>query len=121
MKLAELKCTNCGAPLRNAGNDEYRCEHCGALYKVEGNPYDYRVIAIEHPHVHTLRSQVRIDEDDAIRYGEEYVARRAVDAMRHSMVEQLTDFLRLDKTHDPFTNSIMIRGTIRVVEPSFRF
>lgn len=120
MILTELKCTNCNAPLRRDG-EEYRCEHCGARYRVEGNQYDYRVIRVEHPQVRTLRAVRRIDNADLIRYGEKVCAYRVMDEMKHSMVEQLSDFIRWDKQQDPFLDATMIQGTIRVVEPSFRF
>ena len=122
MILTELKCINCGAPLRTEErSDQYRCEHCGALYHIEGDRHDYHVITVEHPQVCTLRATARINNEDLIRYGEKVCAYRAMDAMKHNMVEDLADFIKWDKEQDPFLNATMIQGTIRVVEPSFRF
>jgi len=120
MVLTELKCTNCGGPLRRDGG-EYRCEHCGARYKVEGDPYDYRVIRVEHPAVVPLRCTVGLDRDDVLRFGEEYCANRVKIEMERGMVDQLKDFIRWDRREDPFMNRVMIQGTIRVVRPDFRF
>ena len=120
MILTELKCTNCNAPLRRDG-EEYRCEHCGARYKVEGDAYDFHVIQVEHPHVQTLKCVTELDRSDIIRYGEEFCAAKVKANVEGSMVHQLRDFIRWDRQEDPFSDRVMIRGMIRVVEPSFRF
>lgn len=120
MVLTELKCTNCNGPLRRDGG-EYKCEHCGARYKVEGDPYDYRVIRVEHPAVVPLRCVVELDREDVLCYGEEFCAHKIKSEIERSMVDQLKDFIRWDRQEDPFMDRVMIRATIRVVPPDFRF
>ena len=121
MKLIDLKCTHCGATLRDGAHGEYVCEHCGARYKVEGNAYDYHVIRVYNPTVVPLSYVQRIDNEDIQRFGEKFVAQRILHTMTHSMAEKLAEFIKIDKQQDPFMNQTLFRGTIRVVEPDFRF
>lgn len=119
--MRELKCTNCGAPLHYEARNEYRCEHCGALYKVEDCDHGYQVIAVEHPQVRTFKAVSFVRQEDVDRYGEDFMSRQVAEKMKHSLAEQLVDFMRLERSYDPYEKAVMIRGTIRVVEPSFRF
>ncbi len=121
MKLIDLKCAHCGAPLHSTVNGMYRCEHCGAQYKVEGDCYDYHVIMVENPHIVTLKSVSRINQDDIARYGESVMAEYVSHQMKESLADQLTKLMRIDRSCDPFEHAVMVRGMIRVVEPDFRF
>jgi len=117
----KLTCENCGAPISPGG----KCPYCGTSYKLERNAYNpqekFFRIEVERPGVHTLRAIAAIDRETYMNAPAEAVADCAIHQIKRQMMDELTAFIRFDREEDPFMDRTLIRGTIRVVDPSFRF
>lgn len=113
--MTRLACEACGAPLTADG----RCEYCGARYRLERGD-TIRVIQVEHPKVQTIAMTAAITKELAARYPDE-AGRIVLRDMTRQMAESLAAFMKIERSEDPCRDAIMIRGTIRVVEPDFMF
>lgn len=45
----------------------------------------------------------------------------AVQDLAHSLADGLVNFMRVDVEEDPYRQATIIRGTVRVVPPDFRY
>ena len=108
-------CTQCGGRVNRA---TLTCEMCGTTFK-EDIP-EQRIV-VERPGVHFLRSQMAIDKEMYIALGatqaSEYVIRR----MANQMAEIIIPFMDVMTMEDPICHQTLIRSTVRVLEPKFRF
>ena len=104
-------CKNCGAPLVNG-----RCEYCGAVYAERNN----LIIRVEDPRVETIRAQVSIPREIMRQFPDE-VAERSLNALARELADGLKGFMRLESEQEPYSEYQIIRGTVRVIPPSFGF
>ena len=119
--MEQLVCKACGAPLERDGH----CSYCGSRYNVEYNSGPRpMLIEVEHPRVRRIVAETRVDK----RYLIDEDCFRAVDLgrfTRHRLSEQLADSLydamKITMKNDPFEETIIVRGELRVVDPDFRF
>lgn len=118
MALEELKCRNCQAPLNPI---TYKCEYCGSQYekKIEYGVTHY--IQKCPAQVQTIGSQVCISDEVMVRMPEEDIARYAMNDIVHDLAKALAPYIKLETMWDAYEPRQIIRGTIRVVEPDFRF
>ena len=117
-----LTCENCGAPLSRDGS----CPYCGTKHKVndDTSPYADRFfrIEVEKPGIHTIRAAAAFDPSIYERADAEWLARQAMNQIRSQMMENLTAFIKFERRESmPWEEKTLIMGTIRVVDPSFRF
>ena len=115
--IEQLKCENCGAPLTPNG----KCEYCGAVYRAEWKHARMVCVEVEHPGAHTLQTTVEIGTEVYLNLPEEAVAHQITHSMTTQFAAQLASFIRFDKTYDPRQDKTIIRGRLRVLDPSFRF
>ena len=115
--MEKLTCQNCGAPLSADG----RCAYCGTHYKIDYSIDGPRYMVIHSSPVQTLMARAEIPyryrgigDDDAL-------SKMAVEDLTHKLADGLADFMRLDVEDDPFMQATIIRGTVRVVPPDFRY
>lgn len=114
--MKKLQCTNCGGHINP---DTYVCEYCGTRYEKRAPMLP--PVMIEHPKVHTFGAEVLVDQEMVSCLGEEETADYCVHQMTHSLAEQLAPFISLETDFDPMTCCKIVRGRVRIVEPSFRF
>ena len=116
--LEELKCSNCGAALNP---NTLKCEYCGSQYAKKEEQGLIHYIQTCPAQVATLGAVVGIP-DEVMRYGSaDQASEYAVKELTHKLAEALMPYTKIETMRDPYTMSQMIRGTIRVVEPDFRF
>ena len=115
--MDELKCRNCGAPLTPTG----KCEYCGSVYRIEKKNGHKIYVETVPACCQTIAAEYSIDRETYKHYPESFVAGQVYDNIARKMVEQLTQFIRFDKTTDPFLDKTLARGTLRVVDPNFTF
>lgn len=116
--IEALQCQNCGGTL----NSSYKCEYCGTQYerKVERGVMHY--IQTCPAQIQTLSSQVEIDEDLLCNIPQDRVAEYAIREMINALAEALVPYVKLETEKGiSFKRTQIIRGTVRVVEPDFRF
>jgi len=125
--MEELKCKNCGATLREDGV----CEYCGSRYRIERpdqfHPYEIKYVEVAAPKVETLSAEVAVRDDDMRLASEheryaDFLSERAIEDLSHKLAEGLSGFMKLQTKQDFGPNgATIIRGTVRVVPPDFRF
>lgn len=117
--LVELRCNNCGAAL---DPKTLKCSYCGSQYERKNQGAFTHYIQTCPASTQVLRAKARIP-DLAIMCGgdPEELAEHARRKIVHSLAEALTPYIKFDTMRDPLTQSQIIGGTIRVIEPDFRF
>lgn len=121
-RLEPLKCQSCGAPLIEAAPGLYKCEHCGSVYKdPEINCYPTSFVQIQRPGVMTIRAETAISRHELAALGAEDLTKFTLEQLRQQLAEGLIAAMRIDKIEDYRRNMSIIRGTVRVVPPDFRF
>lgn len=115
--LVELRCNNCGAAL---DPNTLKCSYCGSQYerKNQGNFTHY--IQTCPASTQVLKAQSRFPEY-ARHMEPEQLAEYAKREIVHSLAEALTPYIKFEIMRDPREMTQIINGTIRVVEPDFRF
>ena len=115
--MKKLACINCGAPI-NPHN--LKCEYCGTQYRDECGDGRIRIHSYS-PDVVVLRSQVAIDNYAIRRCPVEDVAKFTTKELTLSLAEALAPYIVMETERDPFSMTQIVRGTIRVLDPSFKF
>lgn len=115
--MEQLICKSCGAPLRADG----KCEYCGAIYRFANNTMQTVAIEICHPEVVPLTATACIHRDLLYADDVRRISEHAIESVKRKLVDGLTDYIKLETHSDPYQNAIIIRGSVRVVEPDFRF
>lgn len=116
--LEELKCVNCGAPLDLL---TLKCEYCGSQFAKKEERGLIHYVQTCPAQVATLSAQVNIS-DEAMRYGSaDQISEFAVRQLTRNLAEALMPYMKIETYRDLYTMTQMVRGTIRVVEPDFRF
>lgn len=116
--LEELKCSNCGAALNP---NTLKCEYCGSQFAKKEERGLISYIQTCPARVETLGAAVSVSEESMQYMSADQVSEYAVRQITHKLAEALTPYVKLETMRDPYTMSQIIRGTIRVVEPDFRF
>lgn len=126
--MEQMKCQSCGAPLTPTANGDYRCEYCGSLYRIERpsfHPEVIKYIEINPPAAVALGAEVVIDDcimRSARAAGrEDDLSKHSIERLTHELAKGLAAYMRLDTNEDPLLQGTIIRGTVRVVPPDYRF
>ena len=115
--MEQLICKSCGAPLRADG----KCEYCGAIYRFEHNEMQTVAIEICRPEVIPIAATAVVRRELLHAGHEQRVSECAIEAVKRKLVDGLTDYIKLETDTDLCHNAIIIRGSVRVVTPDFRF
>lgn len=94
-----------------------RCDYCGTEYE---SPNDRIKIVVDRPGVHTIRCQTKVDMlvmRDCPEIAREYVLRE----MREQIADGLLAYMKMTTSDDCRSFCQIIRGEVRVVEPSFDY
>lgn len=117
--LEVMKCQSCGGTINPSS---LRCEYCGTQYerKIEKGITHY--IQTCPAQIHKLATQVEIEDVLLYNIPQDRVAEYAMKEIVNALAEALVPFVKLEVEHGiSFKRTQIIRGTIRVVEPDFRF
>ena len=115
--MAELKplvCEQCGGTIERS---TMKCQYCGTQYerRYEGTPISF---VVERPGVHRIRAECRIADDLKCRYPD-LATKYTMDKLRQGLADGLLEYMKLTTNYDPMTMCQIIRGEVRVVDPSF--
>lgn len=122
--MKELKCPNCGGPVKHKSWGKYYCEYCGTEFE---NKDEYGVIHIvkEHSDTVTLAAKAVVDEHMLRCYslmGEDkdkmyaHIKESLCDQLAHGLVQ----YLNLRESYDPMFMNMSFIGTVDVVDPASR-
>lgn len=119
--MIEMKCQACGAPLEKDGH----CAYCGSRYKIKNDEIEPFIVQVERPGVHKVTAIAKIPYDYSALASDEEIGKMAEKQIAHKIAEQLGSCIkyttRCGSAADLFERCVMVRGEIRVVDPSFRF
>ena len=107
-------CHNCGA---NVNRRTLRCDYCGTEYE---SPNDRIKIVVDRPGVHKIRCETRVDMTQ-MRYSPERAKEYVLSDMRQQIADGLLAYMKMttSESHDPLNYCQIIRGEVRVLDPSF--
>ena len=116
--LEVLKCQSCGGTINSSS---LKCEYCGTQYerKIERGITHY--IQTCPATIQTLATQVEVDDELLMNASRDIVAEYAMKDIVNSLAQALVPFVKIETTPNVCKCTQIIRGTIRVVEPDFRF
>ena len=122
--MEERKCKCCAAPLIRYGAD-WKCEYCGTVYSEKRERPEILVVEQQPPGSHVLAAEARIDKRMVRAYKdmgrEDKMADYTINELTHKLAEGLAGYMRLETSNDPFGEAQIVRGYVRVVDPSFRY
>lgn len=118
MRLIELKCKNCNGAL---DPDTLKCPYCGTQYKEEKGSGITHYVQTCPPSITPLHYQMRIDESMMGRIPPEKMSEIVLKEITSALAHELIPFVEIESERDIFTMKRIIRGTVRVVDPDFRF
>ena len=124
--IEQMQCKSCGAHLKRRGSGDWICEYCGAVYRVnESYPAEVRFVEVQRAPTKTIVAQVRYPDEIAIHVSEEALAERTIQELTTELAKGLAPYMKVMVSKDyrggPFGTETIVRGTVRVVPPDFRF
>ena len=113
-ELKPLTCGQCGGAIDRR---TMRCPYCGTDYQKE---YKETVIRFEPVQacVHKIYAAAEIP-DELTLHSPEAAQRFAMDKLRQGIAKGLLDYLKLETQYDPLRRCQIIRGQVKVVDPTF--
>ena len=75
----------------------------------------------ELPQCHTIAVESRVDPHMVDVLGEEETSKIVLKDMANEIAHKLAPFISIEARSDPFMNVKIVRGKVRVLDPSFRF
>lgn len=118
--MKALICKNCGGSINPK---TLQCEYCGTQYQEEitDNPIRHLVIQSCPADIKALGTKVSVSDDMMRNVPPERIAEFTMKEITRNLAEALAPFVKVETEHDPMMMVQVIRGSIRVVEPDFRF
>lgn len=114
MELKPLVCQQCGGTI---DRKTMKCPYCDTQYEQKNDGISMRYV-VETPGIHTIRAMVAVDDRMAIQ-SPQAATKFTMDKMRDKIAEGLLDYLKITTERDPLHMCQIIRGEIRVVDPTF--
>lgn len=111
MELEALICPQCGGRINEA---TMQCEFCGTNFRSRAQ--DVLKIELERPGVHTLRSNVLMDDEMVAALGAEKASELALQEMAQRMARCIMPFVQVRTEQDYFFNKTRISGWLTVVD-----
>lgn len=118
--MKALICKNCGGSINPR---TLKCEYCGTQYKEEFADVPVRPLVIQSfpESIKVLATKVEVSEFMMRDVPPERIAEFTMVDIARSLAEALAPYIKLETERDPVRMTQVIRGTVRVVEPDFRF
>lgn len=114
MEMTPYTCGCCGGRIDVS---TMRCMYCDTQYH-HPSLERLNIVKVE-PGVHSLRGEVRIPREVMMHADPEAIRDRSLDELKHQMADGLLAFLKISTCIDPMSNTEIIRGEVRVVDPMF--
>lgn len=113
-EVKPLVCQNCGGRIDRS---TMKCPYCDTQYerKYEGLPVNF---VVEKPGVHRIAAMVRIPDKVSLR-DPERATQYAMERLRQGIADGLLAYMKIRTELDPMSFCQIIRGEVRVVEPTF--
>lgn len=118
MGLYELRCENCGGQL---DPKTLKCPYCGSQYERENHGEQTIYIQTCPAKLVPLRYQMEVPTETLSRIDPNYFSEHCMREMTHKLAEALVPYIKIETEKDPFTMQQIIRGSVRIAEPDFRF
>ena len=120
--MSELKpyiCTQCGGKVNR---ENLICECCGTQFReeIKDNVNTIHVVQTR-PGVHTLATQVVVDREIVLQIGAEQATKYFMEELKREFTKHITPFIEMDCQHDFIRGQMVIRGRMRVLDPTYRF
>lgn len=118
--MKALICKNCGGSINSK---TLQCEYCGTQYWEELREDSIRHIVFKSSpaDIKVLAARVSVSEDMMHNVPPEKIAEFTMKDITRRLAEALAPYIKLETERDPERMTQIIRGTVRVVEPDFRF
>lgn len=117
-ELVAMTCKNCGA---NVNRRTMKCDFCGTEYT---HPNERIKFIVDRPGMQTIRCETRVDMEH-MRDSPEGARAYVLEDMRQQLADGLLAFMKITTKDDysggPFGSCQIIRGEVRVVDPSFNY
>lgn len=110
-------CTQCGGKVNRT---TLKCEMCGTTFREEGE-IPRIVIEAVRPEVHTLKSNMCVSREMVESLGLVKASEIALNKMARELSEAMAPFMDVQSEYQPQTDIMLIRGRIRVLDPTYRF
>lgn len=111
-----LICKSCGGQINRS---TMKCPYCDTQYESQ----DGRIrIIVDRPGVHIIRCETRVDMEH-MRYNPEGAREYVLRDMRGQIADGLLAYMKMttSESYDPMHCCSIIRGEVRVVDPSFGY
>ena len=114
--MKELKCKNCGAPLRSDGV----CEYCGSVYQISSDPTILPVL-IHEPRAITLEANIKVPFRTRDYMTDEDIMECVIEELRNKIASKITQCMLIQQSQDIVNMTTTYRGLVRLIPPSFKF
>lgn len=114
--MKELKCKNCGAPLRRDGV----CEYCGSVYQISNDP-SILPILIHEPRAITLEANICVPFRVRDYMNDEDIADCVIQELSKKIAERIPEVMLIQSSQDIVNMTTTYRGRVRLIPPSFKF
>lgn len=117
--LCQLRCENCNGALYPK---TLTCPYCGAQYERASDLMgSIHYIQTCPAKTSTLGYVMSVDEFDMERIPQEALAEHCMREMTYKLAEALVPYIKIETERDILTRRQIIRGSVRVIDPDFRF
>ena len=118
IKVKPLVCTNCGGHIDRS---TMKCPFCDTQYHRQRDEVTVNYI-VDRPGTHRLRATIRVDDQMAL-HDPEAASNYVLNRLRHEIADGLLAYMKIEtqKDFDPFSRCQIIRGEVRVLDPSFDY
>lgn len=114
--MKELKCKNCGAPLRKDGV----CEYCGSIYQISNDPTILPVL-IHEPRAITLEADITVPFRARDYMSDEDIAECVIEELKNKIAKRIPEVMNIKLSQDIVNMTTTYRGRVRLIPPSFKF
>lgn len=114
IELDPLKCECCGGQIDRI---TMKCPYCGTAYARKS---EYINVIVDRQGVHRLRCQANVP-DEMVRRAPEVAKEYALDEMRKQIADSLLAYMKISTEVNPMSMCQIIRGEVKVVDPSFDY
>ena len=113
-ELKPLICQNCGGAINR---QTMKCPYCDTQYEKKNNGITLNYV-VEKPGTHRLRAEVRVAKEMR-EHNPERLTAYVLEKMRHEIADGLLAYMRITTSDDPANFCQIIRGEVKVIEPSW--